>query len=177
MTYGELCKAIADDLCIPLDTTNLVLKSLIEIMTVELEANGVVKFPNFGTFRVRVLNRKNRVALFKAGFISSLKLRARLEKNMDKLGVAYDEVAVQVAKLTGLCPKCQQPLVAKDPPQCGACGTEPFEQKSSRQNAAKNNFHTLYGHKGTDTGRVSTNDMGLSQVPRSKDDDHTGEEE
>lgn len=130
MTLLELAEKVAFDLCIPKQTAELVIRTTLENIVQEIEKGERVKLSRFGVFRARKLIRKDRAAMFKMAFRSSPWIRRRLETNMEKLGVQFDNTAAQLAKLSGTCPVCKQPLESKDPPKCVSCGTTPFEPKT-----------------------------------------------
>jgi len=130
MTLSELAEKVAFDLCIPKQTAELVVRTTLENIVQEVEKGGRVKLSRFGVFRARKLDRKDRAAFFKMAFRSSPWIRRRLETNMEKLGVQFDNTAAQLAKLSGVCPSCKQTLESKDPPRCVSCGTAPFEPKT-----------------------------------------------
>jgi len=62
---------------------------------------------------------------------------------MEKLGVQLDPDKVKTAQQTGTCPSCQSNLVGQDPPQCGTCGTKPFEKKNGAKIKHSEEDHTL----------------------------------
>lgn len=130
MTLSELAEKVAFDLCIPKQTAELVIRTTLENIVQEIERGERVKLSRFGVFRARRLERKDRAAMFKMAFRSSPWIRRRLETNMEKLGVQFDNTAAQLAKLSGVCPTCKQALESKDPPKCASCGTAPFEPKT-----------------------------------------------
>lgn len=132
MKTSELVEIAAQKLALPKATVDAVLKTLLETIAESLLKKDKVIITNFGVFTAGVVNgtMPGVVARFRAAKELKAKLKEQFKeeiKPMEKLGVELDNEAALLAKVTKKCPKCQGDLVETDPPQCSACGTEPFE--------------------------------------------------
>lgn len=117
-----LIKEISERLLFPEDTIQIVLDTLVAIITESLLEEKKVIIRRFGVFR---LSRRG-TAIFRTSLTLKQKFK---EQAMEKYGVEMNNETVLLAKITGECPECKQLLQSKDPPQCSTCGTKPFEKK------------------------------------------------
>lgn len=119
---AHFIREIAARMFLPEETIEAVLHNFETLIEEVLATKGEVSFRSFGIFvgRSGVAQLRTAVAL----------RDAIMEKHMEKYGVEIDNEAVLLAKVTGLCPKCKNPLESKDPCRCKDCGTEPFEKRN-----------------------------------------------
>jgi CO/xanthine dehydrogenase Mo-binding subunit len=137
METTAFIKEVADRLFLPEETVQIIWDTSTQVITEALLREERVIIRRFGAFRLgRTGNAK-----FKAAEALQQILK---ERAMEKLGVEMDNEAVLMAKVTGACPSCKAELTSKDPPQCPACGTAPFE-KSDRKTVMNKNFGITYG--------------------------------
>ena len=128
---SQLILQTADRLHLPEDIVAAMLQTLEDVITEAVLKQHRVVLRNFGTFRIKSRQGNNKVPALRFKPAQELKklIREKLGGPMDKLGVALENEAVLLAKVTGLCPVCKIALCQTDPPQCTNCGTKPFEKK------------------------------------------------
>lgn len=136
MNYKEFVARIAKDTYLPEETIKVVVQSMVEIITATLQTgNDEVIVTNFGKWVLT--NKTSRAGKYRyPKFRSAIQFRERTKQEaavMNKYGVVLDENKTLLAKLSGECPKCLQPLKCVIPPECTTCGTKPFESTPQKE--------------------------------------------